>query len=48
MVSAEGIPSGSDIKGIGWLTLPKAFIGLIRQFQALANPTNSTTPAGGA
>jgi hypothetical protein len=37
-----GMPCDSIIKRIGWLTLPKAIIGLKGQFQALANPTNST------
>jgi hypothetical protein len=43
LVGLPGMPSGSNIKKIGWLTLPKAFIGLKGQFQALANLTSSTS-----
>jgi hypothetical protein len=43
LVSAGGLPSGSNIKWIGWLTLPKALIGPKGQFKALANPTGILT-----
>jgi hypothetical protein len=46
LVSAEGLSSANVFKRIGWLTVPKAFIGFIRQIQALANPTGQPAARG--
>jgi hypothetical protein len=40
MVSVERIPSLNVFNEIGWLILPKAFIGPKGQVQTAANPNN--------